>query len=390
MAHVREGFRMLALAPGDLIFSTTAEAVSAAIKRGTNSRFSHASIYFRDGVILEANDDGVGPRKVSPIGLDADKNFLGLPYSNWEGCVVMRLPEKAEQIPWERAISLSLRDHVGLDFPSFARMVSAAPTKVRLLARPFALLLDTWDWIRNREPMASDAWCSRLVGFVVSKKLEFSLSEAQRAALESPSPQRLFEISAELGFSAVDAFAPVASTTTENADLRALVERQSQTFEEWQHLAEARREKLRKEKFFLLLRATAKLVGALVVVAAIGLAAFAARLKTDQRPWSTAAPVTLEQLGDDAACAFRPIRNMGWTEGHKTFFCRVNGYGEGNFNQGDYSNSGACIRGPDADACRSFLSQGSSKGVSCRPGGVETVCRRTGQTPSSDPASTPK
>ena len=162
MSESKEGFTIEALMPGDLIFSTTEGVVSQAIKLGTDSRFSHASIYCRDGVILEANDDGVGPRRIVPIGLDKSGRLLGLPYPDWVSCVVLRQGRQDKAMSWEDAISASLREHVGLDFPPLSRMIAAAPARARLIGRPFAWLLDVWEWIRNREPMAHDAWCSRL------------------------------------------------------------------------------------------------------------------------------------------------------------------------------------------------------------------------------------
>src|SRR5687768_13598587 len=78
------------LRSGDLILSTTDGIVSNAIRSGTGSTFSHASIYFRDGVIIESNDDGVRPRRFYICGVDTQGRLVGLPYENWAGCKILR------------------------------------------------------------------------------------------------------------------------------------------------------------------------------------------------------------------------------------------------------------------------------------------------------------
>lgn len=55
------------------------------------------------------------------------------------------------------------------------------------------------------------------------------------------------------------------------------------------------------------------------------------------------------------ACAFVPIRGLGWRSGHKTNYCKNYGYEQGNFNQGDYQNGGICMSGPEPDVCRDFV-----------------------------------
>ena len=47
------------LKPADILLSTGAASVSAAIRFGTGSRFSHASLYVGDGEIIEAIGEGV-------------------------------------------------------------------------------------------------------------------------------------------------------------------------------------------------------------------------------------------------------------------------------------------------------------------------------------------
>ena len=57
-----------ALKTGDIIFSTTAGATSKAIKTATASAFSHACVYFSDGIVIESSGEGVKPRRVSITG----------------------------------------------------------------------------------------------------------------------------------------------------------------------------------------------------------------------------------------------------------------------------------------------------------------------------------
>ena len=45
-----------------------------------------------------------------------------------------------------------------------------------------------------------------------------------------------------------------------------------------------------------------------------------------------------------------PIKELGWSSGHKTNFCISKGF-DGNFNFGEYSAGGYCYKG-DYEACK--------------------------------------
>lgn len=389
MSERAEGLRIGSLQAGDLIFSTTDGLVSRAIRAGTGSKFSHASIYFRDGVILEANDDGVGPRRISPAAVDARGALVGLPYEDWSYCEILRHGGPQDPQSWEEAIGVAMRGQIGFDFPPLNRMALGAPRLMRLLARPIAGIVDVLDWLRNREPVAYDSWCSRLVGFVLTENFGHTLTAAQRKDILHASPQRLYTLAQELGYSKIEAWVP-AGHLIDDASFRRLkselLRRQDGTYEEWRRLAQGRRETIRNEHGLRLLRAGVKLVGLLAVLATVGLASALVAFRSDSRPWVTPGPVVLEELADADACAFRPIRDMGWHQGHKTAFCRFNGYGGGNRNFGAYKNGGVCIRGPSPEVCSNFITTGATGDKTCAPRGYETVCRRAGEADNAGPA----
>jgi hypothetical protein len=78
----------------------------------------------------------------------------------------------------------------------------------------------------------------------------------------------------------------------------------------------------------------------------------------------------------DPACTYISIRALGWTEGHKTNFCKANGYPEGNFNQDDYGNGGICMRGPEPEICKSSVLGTQGKEIYCKANGSVIACYR--------------
>ena len=51
----------------DIILSTTTEPISKAVKIGTNSKYSHARLYDRDGFVIEAVDPIVGRPRLATV-----------------------------------------------------------------------------------------------------------------------------------------------------------------------------------------------------------------------------------------------------------------------------------------------------------------------------------
>ncbi len=72
-------------------------------------------------------------------------------------------------------------------------------------------------------------------------------------------------------------------------------------------------------------------------------------------------------------CTYVSIRSLGWRSGHKTNFCKANGYPQGNFNQGDYKNGGICMAG-DASICKASVLGQLSTAYYCQPEANRTVC----------------
>jgi hypothetical protein len=190
------------LRAGDLIFSSTDGTISRAIRIATVSKFSHASIYYRDGVIFESNDDGVRPRRIALETETPSGSLGGLPYDSWSTLVVLRL-NTVTSARWEAAIDAALDTLVGLDYPPLHVMTQGGPPLARFFFTPLAALLDAVEWVRNREPMAAGPWCSRLLGDVLTSQLAHRLTTGQIAALNRASPQRLFEVAHQLGFEEV-------------------------------------------------------------------------------------------------------------------------------------------------------------------------------------------
>lgn len=73
-------------------------------------------------------------------------------------------------------------------------------------------------------------------------------------------------------------------------------------------------------------------------------------------------------------CRLVSIRALGWKSGHKTNFCKANGYPQGNFNQGDYRNGGICMAGPQPEVCRGYAVGKVPPGVQCRSVRNEVHC----------------
>jgi len=76
----------------------------------------------------------------------------------------------------------------------------------------------------------------------------------------------------------------------------------------------------------------------------------------------------------EPVCAYIAIRALGWEHGHKTNFCRAAGYEVGNFNQGEYSNGGICLTGPNPEICREKVQNRSPAGYVCKTDGLITSC----------------
>jgi hypothetical protein len=259
------------LQTGDLIFSTTNDPVSNAIKASTKSRYSHASIYFRRGVVIESNDDGVLPRKIDAVGVNSSGLILGLPYANWTNISVLRHPHyEAEE--WSFAIERALRAHIGLDYPPPSEVIRGGPFLARILLYPIAKLYEAIQWLRNRETLAHDAWCSKLIGYVLAGHLGHRMSARQQGVLNRSNPQQLFDIAIELGYVVVTN--PTDQINHEQhshyeAARTEFLQDQDATYIKWQELAEKRRASVREELGFRALRdlsKTAKIGLALVLV----------------------------------------------------------------------------------------------------------------------------
>lgn len=266
------------LRPGDILFSTTAGKFSELIKAATASRFSHASIYVGDGIIVEANDDGVAPRAIVPTSLGAHGGVAGLPYDDWLSVAVLRLTRyDAEE--WKSVITATLREHLGLDYPKVYAITQGESLTKRLMLAPVAKLYDAYEWLQNKEPVAYDAWCSRLVAFVLLTQLSHKLTPRQRAALEHANPQRLYEIACQIGYSEIDdcLSEPVQVSDEQFEHLRRQFKPiQDAAMSSWRQLRDAQRAKVLEEQKFSLIRRALKLLQAglalvvLVVVATIG------------------------------------------------------------------------------------------------------------------------
>lgn len=74
------------------------------------------------------------------------------------------------------------------------------------------------------------------------------------------------------------------------------------------------------------------------------------------------------------ACEYIHIKNLGWSSGHKTNFCKANGYEQGNFNQGDYKNGGICLKGPNPQICKAAFTGRLGNEGTCEPQGALTSC----------------
>ncbi|WP_162989560.1 hypothetical protein [Comamonas sp. lk] len=285
------------LRTGDIIFSTTSDLVSNAIKKFTGSRFSHASIYIREGVIVESNDDGVLPRRIELAGLDADQRLLGLPYPNWRNVVVLRTT-RYEESDWAGEIERSLRDHVGMDYPPPSQVTKAGPLLARIATYFPLKLYETIQWLRNREAIAYEAWCSMLLGYTLAARFRQELTPKQQAVLGSASPQQLYDIALQLGFEPVsNALAPVDTEQGglfEEARLHYLAG-QDQTYSHWERLKDRRREQLLQQAGVRATRLIAKLVGFVLICIVVGLGFFGYRnLVPQQQPWKE--PSKLAQL----------------------------------------------------------------------------------------------
>ena len=277
-----EAIQLLNLAElrtGDIIFSTTNDPVSNAIKRMTRSKFSHASIYFREGIIIESNDDGVLPKSIEPMAISSGSQLLGLPYENWISIRVLRHPSYTEQ-EWAREIVKALSNDVGLDYPPPSALANAGTTTQRAFSYPLVKLYGFAQWLRNSEAVASRAWCSKLVGYVLAGGFGHSLTARQKAVLANASPQQLFDVAMAIGYGEVTGATAEAGKVDETVfrDRRAkYVPGQDATFTRWKDLSDRNRGRVLGESGHGILRALFKLMLFITVVIAAGAAWLAYR-----------------------------------------------------------------------------------------------------------------
>lgn len=184
---------------GDIIFSTTQSLDSRVIRRLTTSRFSHVSIYFGQGVVVEANDKGAGPTKLAirgSLNTPAGSELCGLPYPNWTALAVLRKPgvdPKAEA----SIITSLIKEDLGRDFPSLSGL---ARRTGHTFIVPFALALDVGSWLTNRHPLLPGCWCSQLVAKVVLDRADPAVRSELESKLQRPSPQDLYDLCISLGY----------------------------------------------------------------------------------------------------------------------------------------------------------------------------------------------
>jgi hypothetical protein len=261
-----------ALRPGDLLFSSTPGLVSQGIRTATGSSFSHASIYYGSGVILEANDKGVGPTRIRPGSLAPSGGVAGLPYDDWTTVSVLRHARYSDPSSWQVAMRTALRESVGYDFPPMSVMAEGSKSFLGFLGRPIGLVMDLVERLQNRAPIAWDAWCSRLVGYVLQEHFSHRLSERQRAALQFASPQRLFEIARSLDYELVPGATCPASEEASDAryeDARTrYLNAQETVYQEWCGYVARRRKALVAEETVRATRFNGKLLAVIALVAA--------------------------------------------------------------------------------------------------------------------------
>jgi hypothetical protein len=78
-----------------------------------------------------------------------------------------------------------------------------------------------------------------------------------------------------------------------------------------------------------------------------------------------------------AVCAFTSIKGLGWSEGHKTNFCKNYGYPQGNYNPGKtYKDGGICMRGTEPNVCKAFVDGKFDPQIECTQEGKQTTCYR--------------
>ena len=257
-----------ALKTGDIIFSTTAGATSKAIKTATASAFSHACVYFSDGIVIESSGEGVKPRRVSITGMNQAGGLLGLPHDDWESVTVLRHPRYPES-DWAREVTQTLGDHVGLDYPPLSEVTKGAPWLARIFSYPVFKLFELVQWLRNREALAYEAWCSKLVGYVLAARFGHQLDSEEQAILANASPQQLFVLARELGYELVpDGVAERVSFAEDDFDKAraAYLPLQDATFVQWKHQADQTRAKMIQEVQVKSSRLSAKLQLATVLV----------------------------------------------------------------------------------------------------------------------------
>jgi hypothetical protein len=130
---------------------------------------------------------------------------------------------------------------------------------------------------QGEDPLAYDSWCSKLVGRVVQEVFGYKLSAEQRKVLSAASPQALYRVALDLGFSVVPDATCVEPPTFDQRsfeDLRARYWSQQQpAYDRWLQRQQERRLVLMAEanvRATRMVAAVSKLLLVLVVVVVVG------------------------------------------------------------------------------------------------------------------------
>jgi hypothetical protein len=92
-----------------------------------------------------------------------------------------------------------------------------------------------------------------------------------------------------------------------------------------------------------------------LVVCFLGALGIAAFVPPPSRTKDTADDLYPEYI---KCLGYTPIKQLGWTEDHKTDFCKERGWDAGNFNPGGrYADGGYCMKG-DGAVCRKAILAG--------------------------------
>lgn len=109
---------------------------------------------------------------------------------------------------------------------------------------------------------------------------------------------------------------------------------------------------------------------------AVNSAAISSAAASASVPAAEPASTPQTPLAPALACAFVPIKSIGWRSGNKTNYCTFHGYEQGNFNQGDYSNGGICMTGPEPQVCKDKVTNRLGPNYECTTSGNRTTCVR--------------